>query len=103
MRRHLAPLTVLTFTVRNTGNDTLTIGKLRAPKGYRIEEGLSSSIAPGKSDTFSVRLLGSGAPGARTGQITINNNDRDESPFNFNVTGRGSKRAWQDAHSGLSR
>ena len=80
--------TVLTFTVRNTGNDTLTIGKLRAPKGYRIEEGLSSSIAPGKSDTFSVRLLGSGAPGARTGQITINNNDRDESPFNFNVTGR---------------
>jgi hypothetical protein len=79
---------VLTFTVRNTGNDTLTIGKLRAPNGYRIEEGLSPSIAPGKSDTFSVRLVGAGAPGARTGQITINTNDRDENPFNINVTGR---------------
>jgi Ca2+-binding RTX toxin-like protein len=79
---------VLTFTVRNTGNDTLTIGKLRAPKGYRIEEGLPSSIAPGASDTFSVRLLGAGAAGVRNGQITIITNDRDESPFNINATGR---------------
>lgn len=74
------------FTVKNTGPVTLTTKDLSVSQGFKIIEGLSSSITPGASDTFSV-LLYSGLAGSKSGQISFTANDRDENPFNFAVSG----------------
>jgi hypothetical protein len=73
-----------TFTVTNTGTATLTLSGLTVPSGFGIVEGLSASLAPGASDTFTVRFL---ATGNASGQVSFNNNDSDENPFNFSIAG----------------
>ena len=75
-----------TFTVRNDGGSTLTLNGLTAPSGFSITEGLSSNLAAGASDTFTVRLDGT-TPGIKSGQISFANNDGDENPFNFSIMG----------------
>ena len=75
-----------TFTVRNDGGSTLTTSGLTLPSGFSLVEGLSSSIAPGSSDAFTVRL-DTTSTGTKSGQISFNNNDGNESPFNFSITG----------------
>ncbi|MGE3989560.1 choice-of-anchor D domain-containing protein [Pseudorhodoplanes sp.] len=74
-----------TFTVDNTGFGTLTISKLKLPKGFALVEGLSSSIAPGGFDTFQVRV-DTKKIGLKTGTLTFATNDPDETPFNFNLS-----------------
>ena len=57
------------------------------PAGYSITEGLSSSIgANGGYDDFTVQLTASAA-NTYSGQISFTNNDSDENPFNFSITG----------------
>ena len=75
-----------TFTVVNDGSGDLTIGSLTVPAGFSIVEGLSSSIAVGGSDSFTIRLDTS-APGAKGGDMVISSNDPDEDPFNFAIAG----------------
>ena len=75
-----------TFTVNNTGTATLTTSGLMLPTGFSLVEGLSASIAPGSSDTFTVRL-DTASTGTKTGQISFTDNDSDENPFNFSVAG----------------
>ena len=75
-----------TFTVTNDGDAPLTLSGLTVPTGFTITEGLSASLAAGESDTFSVRLE-TASPGTKTGQISFTNNDDDENPFNFEITG----------------
>jgi len=75
-----------TFTVQNTGTAALTTSGLTVSPGFTITEGLSSSIAAGSSDTFTVRMDTASA-GAKSGQISFNNNDSDEGVFNFAVSG----------------
>ena len=74
------------FTVTNTGSVPLTLSGLTAPAGYRIMEGLSPSLAPGESDTFTMRLF-SRKPKKYAGVINIVTNDADRNPFNFRITG----------------
>lgn len=74
-----------TFTVRNSGNATLTNSSLSVPNGYSITDGLTGSIAPGESDTFTATLDASSI-GTYFGFITFNTNDSDESTFDFAVT-----------------
>ncbi|MGE0614099.1 MAG: PA14 domain-containing protein [Bacteriovoracia bacterium] len=74
------------FQVKNDGNATLTLGTVNVPAGYALTEALSTSLAPGASDTFSVRL-NTGAAGSFSGSVSFTNNDANESPFNFSVTG----------------
>ena len=74
------------FTVRNDGTATLTLGAVIVPPGFTLIEGLVSSLAPGTSDTFTVRL-NAAVLGTKTGDISFPNNDSDESPFNFQITG----------------
>jgi hypothetical protein len=74
------------FTVSNTGTSALTTSGLTLPSGFTLIEGLSASIAAGSSDTFTVRMDTS-STGARGGQITFVDNDSNENPFNFSVTG----------------
>ena len=81
-----APAAQHTFTVTNTGSGTLTTSGLTLPAGFSLVEGLSASIAAGASDTFTVQLDTAGA-GFHSGQISFGDNDSDENPFNFSVTG----------------
>jgi hypothetical protein len=74
------------FTVSNTGTSTLTTSSLTLPSGFTLIEGLSASIAAGSSDTFTV-WLNTSSTGAHSGQISFVNNDSDENPFNFSITG----------------
>jgi len=75
-----------TFTVRNDGDATLTIGGVTVPAGFTVTEGLSPTLAPGASDTFTVRL-DTRVTGTRRGQISISSNDSDENPFDFAIIG----------------
>ncbi|MCU0917706.1 MAG: choice-of-anchor D domain-containing protein, partial [Planctomycetes bacterium] len=74
------------YRVRNDGSSTLTISSLSVPSGFSITDGLSSSITPGSSDVFTVRL-DTAVAGTKTGDIIIGNNDSNENPFNFRITG----------------
>ncbi|WP_158595921.1 CARDB domain-containing protein [Oleomonas cavernae] len=75
-----------TFTVRNDGGGTLNLSNLTLPTGFTLVNGLVTSLAPGATDTFRVRMDAATA-GTKTGQITFASNDPNESAFNFVVTG----------------
>ncbi len=74
------------FTVRNDGSLDLTLGSVSVPTGFTLAEGLSTSLAPGASDTFTVRL-DTVTAGVKTGDVSFATNDPDENPFNFRITG----------------
>ncbi len=71
-----------TFTVRNTGDATLTLGAVSVPAGFALAEGLVPSLAHGASDTFTVRL-DTRVTGDKQGQISFSTNDGNENPFNL--------------------
>jgi len=75
-----------TFRVRNEGTATLTLGPITVPTGFTLAEGLSDSLAPGVSDTFTVQL-DTAALGTKSGDVSFANNDADENPFNFRIIG----------------
>jgi hypothetical protein len=80
------PGTSRTYTVRNTGTATLTLGGVSVPEGFAVTEELSGSLAAGESDIFTVQLLTTAA-GTFGGEITFATNDSDENPFNFQIAG----------------
>lgn len=75
-----------TFLVENSGTQTLTTSGLSVPSGYSIVEPLAASIAAGANDSFAVGLSTANS-GTFTGTIQFSNNDANENPFNFTVTG----------------
>ena len=77
---------VKTFTIRNIGSQTLTVEVPQLPAGYTLVEAPASSVAAGQSTTFQVRLEAA-AVGTFSGTVSIGNNDADENPFTFTLTG----------------
>ena len=83
------------FTIENIGNDNLVltgapsiqIGGANA-SDFSVLVGPSSPIAGANSTTFTLQFAPS-ASGARSATITIPNNDADEDPYTFTVTGDG--------------
>ncbi|MCL1474669.1 choice-of-anchor D domain-containing protein [Argonema antarcticum] len=81
-----------TFTIKNTGTDDLTLGKLNLPTGFSVVTPFgSTTIAPNTSTTFTVQLDAKSA-GNYTGTILFPNNDADggdgvENPFYFPIAG----------------
>jgi len=75
-----------TFTVRNDGGSALALGSVALPPGFTLAESLSPSIGVGGSDTFTVRLDAT-IIGVKSGQVSFSNNDNNENPFNFSITG----------------
>jgi hypothetical protein len=75
-----------TFVVTNSGNAALTLGAVSVPNGFGLSEGLSASLAPGASDTFTI-TLNSAAVGDKTGSISFPTNDSDENPFDLPILG----------------
>ena len=85
------------FTVTNLGDQVLTLGAVTVPTGYTLVEGLVGPLAPGASDTFSVRL-DNDPEGLKAGDISFATNDPDENPFNFPITGEVTWYNLTDSH-----
>jgi hypothetical protein len=86
---------VRTFTIQNTGsaNLNLTGAPLVAISGthaadFSVTTVPTSPVAAAGSITFQVTFNPSAA-GNRTASISIDNNDSDENPYNFNIQGTG--------------
>lgn len=74
-----------TFTIKNTGIQTLNLGTISLPTGFSVSQALgSSTLAPGGSTTFAAEYDG---VADASGAITVVSDDTDENPFSFNVTG----------------
>ncbi|MFB2897319.1 choice-of-anchor D domain-containing protein [Aerosakkonemataceae cyanobacterium BLCC-F50] len=74
-----------TFTIQNTSpTDTLNINSWEIPDGYCLVGNVPGSVDPNSKATFTLSVDTTKA-GNRQGVISINNNDRNESPFNFAV------------------
>jgi hypothetical protein len=76
-----------TFTVTNTGSADLRLRRVRLPSGFAMVDGLTTRLAPGASDTFTVRMRTASA-GVKGGIIRIATNDANENPFQIRVSGR---------------
>jgi hypothetical protein len=74
------------YTVQNPGTAPLLISGLTVPSGFEIVDGISASIAPGSSDTFTVRMLDASV-GAKTGNISFTTNVSGATTFTFAIAG----------------
>ena len=90
--------TELVFTIENTGVDNLfldgapviELSGLNASDFVINQTGIATLLSPALSTTFTVIFTPSVA-GLRTAEISIANNDNDENPYNFTITGIGEK------------
>ncbi len=79
------PITKI-FTIKNLGNATLILNAPTLPSGFSLVGSFPASIAAGAEAIFQVRLTAT-APGSFSGVISFGNNDSDENPFNFTLSG----------------
>ncbi|WP_151996844.1 MULTISPECIES: choice-of-anchor D domain-containing protein [unclassified Imperialibacter] len=75
-----------TFAIKNTGTSSLNVSSITVSGSAFSVNSSITSIAVGATQTFTVRLSGTNA-GTFSATVTINNNDADENPFTFPVTG----------------
>jgi RHS repeat-associated protein len=77
-----------TFTIQNSGMDDLTLdaSSLTLPSGFSLVSGFSETVSPYSQTYFTVQLDAT-AGGSYQGEISFANNDTDESPYSFYVTG----------------
>ncbi|NGP90207.1 choice-of-anchor D domain-containing protein [Fodinibius halophilus] len=84
-----------TFTIKNTGSANLTLGG--SPKvalsgtnagDFTVTSQPSSPVSASGSTTFDVEFDPS-AKGTRTATVSIDNDDSDENPYNFDIKGTG--------------
>ncbi|PHS10434.1 MAG: hypothetical protein COA78_11410, partial [Blastopirellula sp.] len=76
-----------TFEIRNDGTADLTLGTPTVPTGFTLSSGPSlSTLISGASTTFTVQLDATAA-GSYSGTVSFTNNDSDENPFDFDVSG----------------
>ncbi len=81
-----------TYTIQNTGAATLTITGVAFSGGnsgdFLVVTAPAGSVAVGGSTTFTVRFNPS-AIGTRSTTLNIANNDSNENPYNFTISGVG--------------
>jgi subtilisin family serine protease len=77
-----------TFTVRNVGSADLVLSNpISVPAGFTLTAGFGATVLPrGAATTFTVQM-DAAAIGTYTGSVSFGNNDADEGPFNFVVSG----------------
>lgn len=73
------------FTISNPGIMALAVSSISAPAGFTVL-GAPSTVAPGATATFQVRLNAVQA-GVFSGSVVITSNDLDEAAFDFPVRG----------------
>ena len=87
---------VRTFTIQNTGDMTLTLDSTSPyvsisgthTGDFSVTATPNNSINAGGSTTFNITFNPSGA-GTRSAAISIDNNDINEDPYNFDIQGTG--------------
>ncbi|MFO0477759.1 MAG: choice-of-anchor D domain-containing protein, partial [Bacteroidota bacterium] len=77
-----------TFTIKNVGPGTLSLGALSAlPAGFSLVGSFpTANIASGGSSTFSIKL-DAVSVGNYSGTLSFVNGDATKNPFNFTITG----------------
>lgn len=80
-----------TFTIKNTGNVALTLSQFglitsRQTTSFEVTKEPSSTILPGQSTQFKVRLTRTDFSGDFTARVQFSTNDSDESTFDFPIT-----------------
>ncbi len=78
-----------TITVNNVGPATLNLSSLSVSGDAQFSldtTATATTLAGGASTTFDV-VLDTAVAGSYTGQVTVNSNDTDENPLQFNVAG----------------
>jgi N-acetylneuraminic acid mutarotase len=77
-----------TFTVKNTGTANLSLTEpIAVPAGFSVASSFgSTTLAPGNSTNFTVRFDAIAA-GTHSGTVQFANNDADENPFDFTISG----------------
>lgn len=94
-----------TFTIQNTGTSTLTLGANAVSVGgagaalFAVTAQPATSVAASGSTTFNV-AFDPATNGAVTATISIANDDADEAPYTFAVTGTGTGGAPEIAVTG---
>ncbi len=83
---------VKTFTIQNLGTATLNIGTITIgganAADFTVTSAPSATVAAGASTTFQVTFDPS-AVGTRNATISIVNDDSNENPYDFAITGNG--------------
>ncbi|MCP4460034.1 MAG: T9SS type A sorting domain-containing protein, partial [Cytophagales bacterium] len=74
------------FAIENTGTAVLTISLIQSSTSDFTVSGAPTSVGIGATETFTVTLGGSSV-NTYNSTIIVNNNDGDEDPFTFPVTG----------------
>ncbi|EIJ43850.1 hypothetical protein BegalDRAFT_3023 [Beggiatoa alba B18LD] len=74
-----------TFTIQNLGSVEMRLSNLTLPAGFSLQGTFPTTIYAGLANNFTVSIDTS-AVGTLTGNISFENNDVDENPFNFPVT-----------------
>lgn len=83
---------IVTFTIQNIGDAAIDI--TGTPKvavtgaGFSVTTDAPASVAANASATFEIQLS-TATVGVYSGTISIANNDADENPYNFAITGYG--------------
>ncbi|OQY27256.1 MAG: hypothetical protein B6244_11165 [Candidatus Cloacimonetes bacterium 4572_55] len=77
-----------TFTVENNGTANLTLtAPISVPNGFNVQSSFgSATVVAGSSTTFTIRLIAT-AYGNFSGSLSFANNDADENPYNFTISG----------------
>ncbi len=75
-----------TFTINNHGYTALTTSNLVLPAGFSLVGSFPSSIDPGSSADFTVRM-DTAVVGDKYGTLHFDTNDSDEGVFNFLIKG----------------
>ncbi len=76
------------FTINNVGSQDLTLDEpISLPTGFSLVSSFgTTTLTPGSSTTFEVELDAS-TTGSFSGELSFDNNDPDEDPFNFSIDG----------------
>jgi len=84
--------TPVTFTIKNTGNEELTLGTMTkdgAHSGdFTVSDPVDTTVAPGATTTFTVTFTPSEL-GNRTATIHLPSNDSNSNPFDLILVGTG--------------
>jgi GH25 family lysozyme M1 (1,4-beta-N-acetylmuramidase) len=81
-----SPHPSFTFTIKNNGTQPLTLGKLDVPFGFNVPQDTTSPLAVGATETFTIDMS-TEFLGTKSGTASFTNNDANQNPFNFNITG----------------
>lgn len=77
---------IKTLAIENTGDMPLTVNNVAVPQGFTVLTQPPGTINPGAAAPVVVRLDGI-TVGTVAGPFTFGNNDPDENPYTFTITG----------------